>query len=75
MLLEMLFRILENAKQDSKLINKVRYSPQQDAIIVDINYNKVIRVVSIGNEVHVQGDEIIGNEIKKIIEGALQKCQ
>lgn len=72
MILEKIFKILENLKLSETLINKVRWSPTRDAIIVDINYGKVLRVCAEKNVVHIQGDNIIGNKLKKMIEGAIK---
>ena len=75
MLLELVFKILENAKAENNLIHKVQYSPKRDAIVVDVNYGKALSVCVDKNVVHVQGDTVAGEKVKKIIEGAIQKCQ
>lgn len=73
--LKKLWQIIEEAKHDYRDIGKMQYSPQGDAIIVDMSFGKALRICMRGNEVHIQGDSTAGATMKNIIEGALKKCQ
>ncbi len=50
------------------LISKVRYSPDNKSIIVDINYNKSLRIDVINNIVYIRGDKLAANKLKKLID-------
>ena len=71
MILKRVHEILQDLKDDQNLIGKIRWSPDNKALIVDINYNKVLRISVIRNEVHIQGDLNTGNKLKQMIEGAI----
>lgn len=72
MLLDRVFNILSQAADTNDLIDKVRYAPDKQALVVDIRYNKALRVCTKNNEVHVQGDLSAAEKLKEIIEGAIQ---
>lgn len=72
MILKKIFDIIQTLKQTENFINKIRWSPNEDAIIVDINYGKVLRVCAEKNIVHIQGDNTLGNKLKQLIEGEIK---
>ena len=65
-IIEKVYEIVSSLQDN--LISKVRFSPDNKSIIVDINYNKTLRIDVINNTVYIHGDKIAANKLKKLID-------
>lgn len=72
MIINRVYEILKNISKSNDFVCKVRWAPDNKSLVVDINYNKALRVCVIRNEIHIQGDINLGNKLKELIEGALK---
>ena len=72
MIIQKIFEIVERLKGQDSLIREIKWSPDKDAIIIDVNFGRVLRISVDGNIVHVQGDLYVGNKLKEMIEGAIK---
>lgn len=55
-------------------ICKVRLSPDEKLIIVDINYNKALSIHVRNNTVYIEGNKIDADKLKAIIEKEIKNA-
>lgn len=72
LVLTKIFDILNRYPNTDNLISKVRISPDNKRIVVDVNFNKAITIRQESNKVILDGDADYCDRIKDIIEEELK---